>query len=160
MLLKMPSYCKNFRCIADKCTDNCCIGWEIDIDTSSAEYYKTVNGSFGEKLKNNITESPAPSFILCGERCPFLNKQNLCDIIINLGEDKLCQICRDHPRYFEWFSNIKEGGIDNLNVYNEDLTNLTFNDNSFDVVTILEVLEHIPNVKQAIKEATDDFECD
>lgn len=107
----MPSYCKNFRCIADKCTDNCCIGWEIDIDTSSAEYYKTVNGSFGEKLKNNITESPAPSFILCGERCPFLNKQNLCDIIINLGEDKLCQICRDHPRYFEWFSNIKEGGI-------------------------------------------------
>ena len=111
MLLKMPSYCKSFRCIADKCGDNCCIGWEIDIDTSTAEYYKSVSGAFGERLKDNITKDDAPSFILCGERCPFLNKQNLCDIIINLGEDKLCQICRDHPRYFEWFNEIKEGGI-------------------------------------------------
>ena len=58
-----------------------------------------------------ITADQEPSFILQGERCPFLNNQNLCDIIINLGECKLCQICRDHPRYFEWFANIKEGGI-------------------------------------------------
>jgi lysine-N-methylase len=107
----MPSYCKNFRCIADKCTDNCCIGWEIDIDTSSAEYYKSVSGAFGERLRDNIAKGHTPSFMLKNERCPFLNNQNLCDIIINLGEDKLCQICRDHPRYFEWFADTKEGGI-------------------------------------------------
>ncbi len=111
MLLKMPSYCKNFRCIADKCTDNCCIGWEIDIDTSSAEYYKSVSGAFGARLRDNIAKGHTPSFMLKNERCPFLNNQNLCDIIINLGEDKLCQICRDHPRYFEWFADTKEGGI-------------------------------------------------
>lgn len=57
------------------------------------------------------------------------------------------------PNRLELLNNIKNGGIDNLNVYNEDLTNLSFNDNTFDVVTILEVLEHIPNVKMAIKEA-------
>ena len=111
MIIKMPSYCKNFHCIADKCKDNCCIGWEISIDASSAEYYKSVSGSFGNRLRDNITSDNEPSFILSGERCPFLNEKNLCDIIINLGEDKLCQICRDHPRYFEWFSNTKEGGI-------------------------------------------------
>ena len=27
-----PSYYKKFKCIADKCHHNCCIGWEIDID--------------------------------------------------------------------------------------------------------------------------------
>ncbi len=107
----MPTYCKNFKCIADKCRDNCCIGWEIDIDAQTAGYYKTVGGSFGERLKNNINDGEVSCFRLCGERCPFLNENNLCDIIINLGEDRLCQICRDHPRYFEWYADRKEGGI-------------------------------------------------
>ena len=111
MYCKMPSYCKDFRCIADKCKDNCCIGWEIDIDPSSAEYYDSVGGDFGKRLKANINKDEVCSFILKGERCPFLNDKNLCDIIINLGEGRLCQICRDHPRYFEWYSDVKEGGI-------------------------------------------------
>lgn len=111
MLLKMPTYCKDFRCIADRCKDNCCIGWEIDIDTPTAEYYESVKGDFGEKLKNNINKGKVRSFKLKGERCPFLKENNLCEIIINLGEDKLCQICSDHPRYFEWYENLKEGGI-------------------------------------------------
>ncbi len=111
MILRMPTYCKNFKCSADKCTDNCCVGWEIDIDPHSAEYYKTVGGDFGERLKREINYGEVCSFKLKGERCFFLNGSNLCDIIINLGEDRLCQICRDHPRYFEWFSDVKEGGI-------------------------------------------------
>ena len=111
MLLKMPTYCSRFKCIADKCKDNCCIGWEIDIDDVTAEYYNSIEGDFGDKLKANISKDEVSSFILKDERCPFLNSRNLCEIIINLGEDKLCQICRDHPRYFEWYSDIKEGGI-------------------------------------------------
>ena len=111
MILKMPLYCKEFKCIADKCKDNCCVGWEIDIDPSSAEYYDSVNGEFGDRLRSNIEKGEVCSFKLKGERCPFLNDSNLCDIIINLGEDKLCQICGDHPRYYEWYSDVKEGGI-------------------------------------------------
>lgn len=111
MLCKMPTYCRDFRCIADKCKDNCCIGWEIDIDSSTAEFYNIVKGDFGDKLKANINKDEVCSFILKGERCPFLDENNLCEIIINLGEDKLCQICRDHPRFFEWYSYVKEGGI-------------------------------------------------
>lgn len=108
----MPDYYKNFRCIADKCSDCCCIGWEIDIDNLTAAFYEKVDGDFGKRLKSNITHSSPKCFILDDkERCPFLNENNLCDIITCLGEDKLCQICRDHPRYFEWFDNLKEGGI-------------------------------------------------
>ncbi len=111
MLFRRPCYYDKFTCTAEKCTDNCCIGWEICIDGETADFYKAVDGDFGKRLKENITAGDEPSFILKSERCPFLNKNNLCDIIINLGENALCQICRDHPRWFEWYGNEKEGGV-------------------------------------------------
>lgn len=111
MRLVMPSYCASFRCSADKCSDNCCIGWEIDIDDETADFYSRVKGSFGERLRKSIAQGECSSFILNSERCPFLNERKLCDIIINLGEEHLCQICSDHPRYYEWYGEIKEGGI-------------------------------------------------
>ncbi len=107
----MPSYCSGFRCTADRCTDNCCIGWEIDIDSCTMEFYRNVKGEFGSKLSEYIDDSGTSCFRLSeGNRCPFLNADNLCDIFINLGEEHLCQICTDHPRYFEWFNGVKEGG--------------------------------------------------
>lgn len=111
MKLITPAYYDKFVCSADKCSDNCCVGWEIDIDEETALLYGKTEGGFGKKLKENITASFPKSFILKGERCPFLNGNNLCEIIINMGEDFLCQICRDHPRFFEWYGDIKEGGI-------------------------------------------------
>ncbi len=111
-VLRMPCYYKDFRCTADKCSDNCCIGWEIDVDKKSLDYYKSVKGEFGRKLSENIAESSVPYFILGeNERCPFLNEQNLCEIYINLGEQSLCEICTNHPRYYEWYDGITEGGI-------------------------------------------------
>lgn len=108
MIYRTPGYCKDFRCIADKCRDSCCKGWEIDIDADTARYYDSIGGEFGKRLKKNIRDG---CFVLTeDERCPFLNKQGLCDIYTELGEDKLCRICSDHPRYFEWFNGLKEGG--------------------------------------------------
>ena len=107
----MPSYCTDFKCSADRCSDNCCIGWEIDIDEKTADFYSRVSGDFGARLRESISHAECSSFILKGERCPFLNEKNLCDIIINLGQEHLCQICSDHPRYYEWFGEIKEGGV-------------------------------------------------
>ena len=112
MIFRTPFYYDKFRCIADKCKDNCCIGWEIDIDDTTAQKYRKVTGNFGKRLIENIDFSEHPCFILGeNERCPFLNDRNLCDIITELGENCLCQICDDHPRYYEWFGNVKEGGI-------------------------------------------------
>lgn len=111
MILRMPEYCRGFRCSADKCSDSCCIGWEIDIDDKTADYYMKAEGSFGERLRKNIQKGSPCSFVLQNERCPFLNERNLCDIILNLGEDKLCHICDNHPRYYEWFEGLTEGGI-------------------------------------------------
>jgi len=107
-----PDYYKDFRCIAHKCRHSCCIGWEIDIDKESLEFYKNVKGEFGEKLINNISFEGTAHFILKEqERCPFLNENNLCDIYTNLGEDKLCQICSDHPRFYNELPYRTEAGL-------------------------------------------------
>ena len=111
MILRLPDYCGEFRCSAGKCSDSCCIGWEIDIDDKTADYYMSLDGQFGERFKKGISHNDVYSFALQNERCPFLNEDNLCDIILNLGEDKLCHICAEHPRYYEWFSGVKEGGV-------------------------------------------------
>ena len=97
MLLRVPDFYDSFHCIADKCTDTCCVGWEIDIDETSAKRYKTVQGEFGEKLRQNIEDDHFK--LLPGDRCPFLRQDGLCDMICNLGEGSLCDICREHPRF-------------------------------------------------------------
>ena len=96
----VPDYYKDFKCIADRCKHNCCIGWEIDIDDETLSFYETVTGDMGRRLKENISFEQTPHFVLGeGERCPFLNKNNLCDIITELGEEHICTICTEHPRF-------------------------------------------------------------
>lgn len=109
----VPDYYDNFRCIAGACKHNCCIGWEIDIDEFTLDYYNSVEGDFGARLKKHISlEGDAPHFCMGEkERCPFLNEKNLCDIIMTLGEDALCDICADHPRFRTYFSDREEIGL-------------------------------------------------
>lgn len=100
MELVFPDYYGDFQCIAEACGHNCCIGWEIDIDPDTAAFYDTVPGDLGRRLRGSISRQGEPHFILGeGERCPFLNGQNLCDLILSLGEEHLCAICADHPRF-------------------------------------------------------------
>lgn len=111
-----PFFYSSFACTASNCSDSCCIGWEIDIDQKTASYYHTLSKKedfpFGKRLKEEISYQDIPHFILTpNERCPFLNHQNLCDIYIHLGEEHLCEICTQHPRFHEWFGNYKESGL-------------------------------------------------
>ncbi len=113
MKIIAPAYYKKFKCIAEKCRHNCCIGWEIDIDESTLKSYTSLKGKFSRKLKSGIAYNDNCAFFrLDGKgRCAFLNENNLCDIILNLGEDSLCQICSDHPRFRNYFSDRTELGL-------------------------------------------------
>jgi lysine-N-methylase len=112
MKLTVPNYYKKFKCIAGDCQHNCCIGWEIDIDTETLELYRSMNGALGERLHQSISYEDTPHFILSkDDRCPFLNSYNLCDIICQAGEDALCQICADHPRFRNDYSDRTELGL-------------------------------------------------
>lgn len=107
-----PNYYLHFHCIAGICRHSCCVGWEIDVDAETLKKYRGVGGELGERLKKSITRGKTPHFKLAdGERCPFLNKDNLCDLIVHSGEELLCQICADHPRFRNFFSERTEIGL-------------------------------------------------
>ncbi len=113
MKIIVPTYYRDFTCIAGACKHSCCIGWEIDIDDETNEIYRRIGGDFGMRLSHNIDSEDGQAHFRLDEdeRCPFLKKNGLCDIILTLGEDHLCQICSDHPRFRNFFSDRTEIGL-------------------------------------------------
>lgn len=113
MKLFAPDYLPEFSCIAGACRHSCCIGWEIDIDDDTHALYRRLPGAIGQRLSENIeTSDGCAHFRLTeDERCPFLNGDGLCDLILSCGEDVLCQICADHPRFRNFFSDRTELGL-------------------------------------------------
>ena len=109
----VPDYYKDFRCLAGECRHSCCIGWEIDIDDNTLAYYKTVEGPFAQKLADGIScEGGTAHFCMDSRgRCAFLNEKGLCEIMLNLGFDKVSQICDDHPRFCNFYSDRTETGL-------------------------------------------------
>lgn len=113
MQIFVPSYYRDFACTAGDCRHSCCMGWEIDIDRETLEKYKRTGGKMGERLRESIAGAAEEAhFVLRADgRCPFLNGSGLCDIILELGEAALCNICADHPRYRNFFSDRVEMGL-------------------------------------------------
>ena len=111
MRFRVPGYYKQFTCIADRCIDNCCFGgWQIDIDKETIDYYDTVQGDFGDRLKKYV-DKEAGCFNLNNGQCPFLLKNNLCEIYKELGPEHMGLVCTQFPRFTEYYGNIKETGI-------------------------------------------------
>lgn len=101
MKIQAPEYYKDFKCIAHKCRHSCCIGWEIDVDGDTAEKYLSMTEGYGRAVAQSIDTEGSPHFRLGeGDRCPHLDGNGLCRIILEMGEDSLCEICREHPRFY------------------------------------------------------------
>lgn len=113
MIKRVPDYYDDFECVGSACKDNCCIGWEIDIDEKTLQKYKKTEGDFLKRLKSGIRQEGTSACFAMDEkkRCVFLNDQNLCDIFIHLGKDALCDICTEHPRYHGVYGFVEESGI-------------------------------------------------
>ena len=79
MIVEYPDYYESFTCLADRCPDTCCAGWDINVDDESYYRYQTVQGPFGERLRSMLQdENGEKAFRLTPEqRCPFLDTQNL-----------------------------------------------------------------------------------
>lgn len=115
MKILKPFYYDDFKCIADKCKDSCCIGWTVHIDKKSYNKYKKVKGDFGRFLNDNIARNRKDlndlaygKMKLNTNRCSLLSEDNLCNLYINLGEDYLCNTCKIYPRMVRKYGEIYE----------------------------------------------------
>ncbi len=107
--LYAPDYYSRFKCTADKCRHSCCIDWEICIDDNALEKYKSIP----DIISTVEYQDDGACFRLsdCG-RCPHLDENGLCNIIISHGEELLSDICKNHPRFFNDISKERrEAGI-------------------------------------------------
>ena len=106
MKVYFPSYYNKFKCIAERCQNSCCVGWEITVDQKTLQKYEQ---SGREDILRHIS---CGSIELCdGGRCPFLTERGLCRIISELGEEYTSVICREHPRFYHKIGERIEGGI-------------------------------------------------
>jgi len=104
MISILPEFFNDFHCKADQCSHTCCQVWEIDIDEDTADYYGSLPGPLGEKIRRSMAKDGDTWHFTLNERgyCHLLDDKGLCTIIKELGEDALCDICTVHPRFFTY----------------------------------------------------------
>ncbi len=107
-----PDYAGQFQCLAGACRHSCCVGWEIDIDDDTLEFWQAPELNHPVDILGTIDLEETPHFVLTPEeRCPHLREDGLCRMILAYGEDVLCDICREHPRFYHEFTDREELGL-------------------------------------------------
>lgn len=113
MKIIKPSYYDTFRCIAGDCPDSCCHQWQVQVDEASAAYYRSLEGSLGDALRASmVTMEDGTEMRNIDERCPMWRSDGLCRIQAELGEQALCDVCRDFPRLKQDYGDFVELGLE------------------------------------------------
>ncbi len=105
MKLCKPSYYEKFECIASKCTFTCCQAWAIAVDDITLMKWHSldtpVEMQTGNSHLSDYTLSGMGGHtlrLLENGKCPFLNPDGLCRIVLKHGEENLSRTCHTFPR--------------------------------------------------------------
>lgn len=113
MLVTKPIYFDTFRCIAGSCPDSCCKEWAVQVDDASAEYYRSLPGALGDRLRQVLqTVDGETVMTITDGRCPMWQPDGLCRIQAELGESALCHVCREFPRLTHDYGDFIEYGLE------------------------------------------------
>lgn len=110
MKIRVPHFYDDFSCTGNECPDTCCIGWLIEIDDDAYGRFMKMEGEFGERVRNSIVTREDGRFFALNQdgRCTFLNEENLCEMVIKMGEKSLCSLCDNYPRVGVDFGELRE----------------------------------------------------
>ena len=114
MISIYPTIYHEFQCKADQCENTCCQLWTIDIDEPTAKRYHAMTGSLGESLRQAITVDDEGSHFIFSKAqpmCPLLNEKGLCKVVLELGEEGLCDTCHMHPRFYKYIEDLELCGV-------------------------------------------------
>lgn len=113
MKILIPEYYHHFQCIASACPDSCCKEWEVDVDDHAAAFYRSLDGSLGERLRQALKDTEDGTIMTIEDgRCPMWRLDGLCRIQAELGHDALCRVCQEFPRLRHDYGDFVEYGLE------------------------------------------------
>ena len=114
MKITTPNHYYKFHCIASACPDSCCKEWAVQVDARAAELYRTLPGELGDRLRQVMQEEDGDTILAleADGRCPMWRNDGLCRIHAQLGEQALCDTCRDFPRLRHDYGDFVELGLE------------------------------------------------
>ncbi len=109
----------DFKCIGSKCVDSCCTGWDITFDQGTFENlsqdpgFKKTMGDYA--FINDEGSLPNINYGIISlaedESCPFLDKDALCMVQKERGEEGLSNVCALFPRYYNTVDGVFEESL-------------------------------------------------
>jgi len=112
------NYYDTFKCIADQCSLTCCQEWRIAVDDTTKKKWvgKQIQDDEIQKevvLCNCLKDDEGSSIIKLNKekKCPFLNQEKLCKLVIGLGEEFLSHTCATFPRQKKEFEGRTEHSL-------------------------------------------------
>lgn len=144
--LKEFAYVNSFKCIADKCEDQCCSVWRVSINDEVIAKYKASAPELYDKVTN---DDSGPKFPLVNNSraCVNLDQNKLCTVHNQYGSDFLPNTCYFYPRNLR---HIGDDIIASATTSCPEITRLVlFSDDPFQIVDSTETRlpENIYNVK-------------
>ena len=113
MIIRIPKYYQAFHCIASACPDSCCKEWEVDVDDQAAAFYRSLDGTLGDRLRQVLKDTDVGTVMTIENgRCPMWRQDGLCRIHAELGHEALCQTCREFPRIRHDYGDFAEYGLE------------------------------------------------
>lgn len=113
MDLRAPDYLGQFHCLAGACPHSCCEGWEVVVDGPTADFYRSLPGPLGDRLRAALRTGDGEDFFALTDtgRCPFWDADGLCAIHRLLGPEHTGEVCRSHPRFTEDYGTLRETSL-------------------------------------------------
>lgn len=107
-----PDFYDEFQCTAGDCPITCCQQWKIEVDDATYHkwgHFKLTQGPEGSIQSHVTYQDDIGRIRLTPEKlCPFLNQQNLCELVVELGDQVLSDTCTRFPREIHYFNNRTE----------------------------------------------------
>lgn len=114
MISLYPIFYHTFQCKANQCHHTCCQKWTIDVDEETAKLYQTLPTPLGEDLRKFMTVDDEGYYFMFSDKqptCPLLREDGLCRVVLELGEDSLCDTCHMHPRFYKYIEDLELCGV-------------------------------------------------
>ncbi len=110
-----PAFYDKFTCIGGECDFTCCQEWKIAVDEETNKKWKDIKPPAGVATRRKNLSlftrfKDGQRVIDLGKdhKCPFLDENRLCRIVIEHGDSVISETCQTFPREIHTFADQKE----------------------------------------------------